>query len=250
MSMRGTFEHKRKTGPVKRAVKKTLKAIFRRVVMPIMRGTLKGKKWHVTTPLRFFGGTYEPEQTAIVEEMLMEGDIVLDLGAHVGYYTVLASVLVGDTGEVIAFEPEPENLYLLHDHIKLNKCNNVTVIEACVADCAGECSFQRGGTGSGHMIDEGGDFTVPVVSLDQLLAEGTIPLPDYMKIDVEGAEMRVLHGARQVIAEARPTIFLSVHSDQLRDECSDFLKAHDYQLRAIAIRESSEPPEILAVPVN
>lgn len=247
--MRGTFDHERKSGPAKRAIKKALKAIFRPLVMPIKRGTLKGRKWHVATRSSFLAGTYESDQTALFEQMLMEGDIVLDLGAHVGYYTVLASVLVGDTGQVIAFEPEPENLYFLHRHVKLNKCDNVTVIEACVADSSGECTFRREGTGTGH-IDEAGALTVPVLSLDELLADGAIPRPDYMKIDVEGAELRVLQGACQLIADARPTIFLSVHGEQLRDDCSQFLKARGYQLRPIVIRESSAAPEILAVPAD
>ena len=247
--MRRRCDQQHKSRSVKDVIRRMAKGLFRHVVMPIPRGTLKGKKWHVATRSSFFAGTYEPEQTALFEKMFMEGDVVLDLGAHVGYYTVLASVLVGDTGQVVVFEPEPENLYFLHRHVKLNKCDNVTVIEACVADSSGECTFCREGTGTGH-IDEAGDLTVPVVSLDELLADGTIPLPDYMKIDVEGAELRVLQGASQLIADARPTIFLSVHGEQLSADCSDFLKARSYQLRAIVTKQLSEPSEILAVPTD
>ncbi len=247
--MSGTFDHQRRSGLVRNLIKKAIKGLLRPIVMPIRNGTLKGKKWHVATRSRCFLGPYAPAQTALFEEMRMEGDVVLALGAPVGYDTVLASLLVSDTGRVIAFEPEPENLYFLRRHINLNKCDNVTVIEACVADCSGQCTFRREGSGSGH-IDDAGDLTVPLVSLDELVADATIPLPDYMKIDVEGAELRVLQGASQLIADARPTMFLSVHSEQLRDDCSDFLKARGYRLRTIVIKESSEPPEILAVPTD
>ena len=73
--------------------------------MPILRGPLAGKKWLLASRINFFLGTYEPEQTQAFQEIVRPGSVVYDVGAHYGYYTLLASVLAGPAGRVLAFEP-------------------------------------------------------------------------------------------------------------------------------------------------
>lgn len=172
-----------------------------------------------------------------------------DIGAHVGYYTVLASGLVGESGQVVCFEPVPANLYYLHSHLQMNECANVKVIEACVGERSRVCHFERRGSGSGH-ISENGDLTVQVVSLDELINEGAIPEPDCMKIDVEGAEYSVLQGAQSLLARTHPTIFLSLHSDQMRQQCFELLRARGYQLGPIKDEPLAEASEIVATAEN
>ena len=97
----------------------------------ILRGSLRGKQWLAESGgkvLRVLGGTYEPEQTRAFEELVKPGDTVLDVGAHVGYYTLLSSVLVGASGRVFAFEPNPRNYHYLDQHVYLNRCRNVTTV--------------------------------------------------------------------------------------------------------------------------
>ncbi len=228
-----------------RSPRKIFKWALRWVALPVRRGPLKGKRWHIVTRSRFFLGTYELAQTALFQKMVEEGQVVYDVGAHVGYYTVQASMLVGLNGHVVSFEPVPANLYFLRRHLRLNGCDNVTVMEACVADRSGVCRFSKLGTGSGHIAEEG-ELTTRTVSLDELIAAGSIPPADCMKIDVEGAEYSVLQGARSLIATAHPLIFLSLHGDEVRQQCFALLSEHGYQLRPIRDEPLAEASEVLA----
>ncbi len=228
-----------------RSVRKPLKWLFRGVTMRIRGGPLQGKRWHITTRSRFLLGTYEPAQTRLFQQTVKAGDVVYDIGAHVGHYTILASVLVGNTGQVIAFEPVPANLYYLRDHVQMNDCDNVMVIAACVAEASGTGKFQRMGTGSGH-ISENGQLAVRTVTLDELIQAGTIPAPDCMKIDVEGAEYLVLQGGKSLITRTHPVIFLSLHGEQVRRQCYELLTTCGYHLRPIGEEPLAKAREVLA----
>src|SRR6187551_3174202 len=187
-----------------------LKVIPNGTVVPILQGRLKGKKWIVGSHLHgCWLGSYEYEKRKIFERELKGGWVFFDIGANVGFYTLLGSVLVGESGRVVAFEPGKRNLSLLDKHLALNHARNVTVVRVAVGDRIGEVSFaeepdQLGGWfgqknfGSAHISDKG-QTRVGLVTLDALLERKEIPLPDLMKIDVEGAEMMVLTGAANLL---------------------------------------------------
>jgi len=203
------------------------------VAPTVKGGPLKGKRWLLNARREFRRGTYEPEQTRLFQEAVGPGQVAYDVGAHIGYYTLLASDLVGDKGHVVAFEPLPSNLWDLRRHLQMNGCHNVTVIDACVGEHAGSCQFKRGtGPRTGYIAPNGA-LTVQMVRLDELLNEGTIPAPDCIKVDVDGTELAVLQGAQSLIARKHPTIFLSVHSDEARRQCGDLLEAQGYRLHTI-----------------
>ncbi len=125
-------------------------------VLPIFSGPLKGDRWLLATRSSFFFGTYEPAQTALFCKVVKPGDVVYDVGAHFGYYTLLASKLVGTEGRVLAFEPSPPNLARLYRHIELNRCSNVQVLELAVSDREGIAHFEtRIGSGLGHLAPDG-----------------------------------------------------------------------------------------------
>lgn len=86
-------------------------------------------------------GVYEPKTTSLFKKVIREGDIVVDVGAHIGYYTLLASRLVGDTGKVYAFEPEPRNYDLLLKNLELNNVKNVVAIKKAVSNKKGTLKF-------------------------------------------------------------------------------------------------------------
>jgi SAM-dependent methyltransferase len=124
--------------------------------LPILRGRLRGKRWLVASRINFFLGTYEPEQTRSFQDLVRPGDIVYDIGAHYGYYTLLASELVGASGKVFAVEPCPRNLAFLRRHIALNGCSNVQVLELAIADQEGKERFEdRTGSGLAHLAADG-----------------------------------------------------------------------------------------------
>lgn len=202
---------------------------------PILRGPLFGKRWLLNTRSNFFFGTYEPEQTRAFVEVIKPGDVIYDVGAHVGYYTVLGAVRTGAGGRVVAFEPAPRNLAKLQAHVAMNRLANVTIREVAVSDRQGTARFDSSaGSGVGH-LSETGAIQVPTTTLDALAAE--LPPPRVLKIDVEGAELAALNGGQQLIRSARPVIFLSTHGQALKDQCMDFLRRFGYKFRPVGNRD-------------
>ncbi|HYP39565.1 MAG TPA: FkbM family methyltransferase [Chloroflexia bacterium] len=142
-------------------------------------------------------GRWEPLETGIVESELKEGDVVLDIGANIGYYTILAARRVGPSGRVFAFEPDPRNFSLLQKNLRTNGCTNVHVARKAVSDFTGTIRLYLDKLNKGdHAIyDVGGRQSIEVgaVRLDDYFSNygGKI---DLIKIDVQGAEGKVLRG--------------------------------------------------------
>ena len=224
-----------------------LRLIPPRMIVRVLRGRLRGMKWIAASGLHsYWLGTYESHHTTLFEKTIKEGKIVFDIGAHVGFYTLLASLLVGPRGLVYAFEPLPGNLIYLKEHLRLNGIGNVVVVEAAVADSCGSAAFQEGGNRFMGRLCQRGDLRVKIISLDELVAQRELPVPDYLKIDVEGAEFLVLKGAEATIGEHHPTIFLSLHGSDRREQCGNFLGGFNYHLEPTDGRQLNEAAEILA----
>jgi len=217
--------------------------ILPRYAYPVIRGPLRGKKFILgTLGGKGGGGTVyfnmlEPEQTAAFAKSLKPSYTFFDVGANVGYYTVLGSKLVGDKGKVIAFEPLVRNISYLYRHIVLNKLKNVILIPSACADEISLATFSAGpNTAMGHISENNGNndkteeklTVVPVLTLDAV-AEKLNCKPNVLKIDVEGAEVAVLHGAQNILRQAKPKIFLSVHSDVLKSQCLEYLYGFNYK---------------------
>lgn len=220
--------------------------------LPIVAGRLRGRWWLPASRgkvLRILGGTYEPEQTRLFEAHVGPGATVLDVGAHVGYYTLLSAVLAGPTGRVVAFEPSPENAAFLLRHVRINRLENVRVEQAAVSDRAGTARFGSGsGSGTGHLA-EAGELTVRTVTVDEVCAEHGLS-PDAIKIDVEGAEASVLRGARETLAGARPVVFLSTHGPEAHRDSLDLLRGLGYRLSPILGGDLVTTAEVLALPAR
>ncbi len=230
-------------------VRLPLRLIPRTATMPILRGRGRGTRWITGSSTHgAWWGSYERDMRRLIEASVTPGSVVFDIGAHVGLYTLLASRLVGPGGTVVAFEPLPRNLRYLREHLRINRIGNVRVIDAAVSDRAGTSLFDQGHDSfSGHMSPDG-SLRVRTVGIDALIARGDVPIPDYIKIDVEGAERLVIDGARSTLATARPTLFLSVHGPDLRRQCGEVLRALGYALQAVGARRLETADQLLAAP--
>jgi FkbM family methyltransferase len=199
----------------------------------ILRGPLRGKKWiKGAGPNAYWMGTYEVDRLRALANAISQGSTVYDVGANVGIYSLLASLRVGASGKVYAFEPLARNLGYLRKHIALNQLRNCTVIEKAVCHEEGIRHFSAASLeASMARLSADGEIVVASTSLDRCIYgnEGFRP-PDVVKIDVEGAELEVLQGAARVIAEFHPTIFLEIHGPQLQADCLSFLKARNYEV--------------------
>jgi FkbM family methyltransferase len=195
--------------------------------LPILRGPLAGKRWLLASRLNFFLGTYEPEQTQAFQKAIQPGNVIYDIGAHYGYYSVLASVLTGPSGQVFAFEPVPANIARLQTHLRLNHCSNVSVEKCAISDQPGTAGFDnRGGSGTGHLAEDGA-LEVRTNSLDALGVR--LPAPQVIKIDVEGSELLALKGGEHTIRSSLPTIFLSTHGEFIKQKCFNLLDSWGYE---------------------
>lgn len=216
--------------------------------VPVVRGALRGRWWLPAgggKVWRVLGGTYEPEQTLLFEQRVKPGDVVLDLGAHIGYYTLLAAGLAGPSGRVFAFEPHPRNAWYLRQHVRMNRCGNVEVVEQAAYDRTGTERFDPGsGTGTGR-VSRRGPISIRAVRLDDFVAERDV-VPTVVKIDVEGGERAVLDGGAEVLRQCRPVIFLSTHGDDRLASCRRALSTLGY--RTMPICNGREPGDLVCLP--
>jgi FkbM family methyltransferase len=224
-----------------------LRLVPRQAVVPILQGPLRGKKWIVGSGNHgYWLGSYELEKRALFVKMVTPGGVVYDLGANVGYYTLLCSMLAGPRGRVVAFEPLPRNLDFLKRHLALNRVENAVVIEAAVAERGGTVRFEEAASTSKGRIGADGALEVRSVALDELIARERLPQPDLLKIDIEGGEFLALQGARKLLAERHPVIFLSTHSGQVHKDCLAFLESLGYRIVPIDRRPLERSRDVLA----
>jgi FkbM family methyltransferase len=158
---------------------------------------------------------------------------VLDIGANVGFFTLLASRLVGDAGHVFAFEPLPRNLYYLERHVRLNELTNVHIEAVAIAARSGNASFRTAPHASMGGLRDDGNLQVVTASLDNLVAEDRIPTPDFIKMDIEGAESEALRGASKLLSGSPLTVVLSTHGYEQHELCSAFLKNVGFSLKLL-----------------
>jgi FkbM family methyltransferase len=161
-------------------------------------------------------GTHEEPVQRLLVERLRPGDVVYDIGAHAGFFSLLASRLVSHEGRVVAFEPNPQNATRLRANLAANDATNVDVYEAAVSDACGDAAFVAPGSPlQGRLAHAGEDAAIRVetTTIDALVAAGA-PAPRLMKIDVEGAEGAAMRGARVTIAAHRPELVIEVHSTE------------------------------------
>jgi FkbM family methyltransferase len=162
-------------------------------------------------------GVWEPDLTAWLRDRLSPGATVVDVGANVGYYTTLAANAVGPDGTVVAIECLPSTAKILRDNIALNQLDNVAVHALAVGEEAGAAPVYSGGvdnTGAastnGHGVAEA---TVPVQTLDEILRAHPAERISFIKIDVEGDELKVLRGARRTLQALQPGAAVLVEVD-------------------------------------
>ena len=211
-----------------------LKLLPKKALIPILSGISRGKKWIVgSADHGAWLGTYESMKQDAFVRFVHKDMIVYDIGAHVGVYTLLSSILVGDDGRVIAFEPLPDNLAYLHKHIEVNDLSNVHVIEAAISDMIGFSKFAMGSSSTSGRLDATGELTVKTFTLDDVVLRKKLPLPEVIKIDIEGAEARALRGAINVLSKASPVIFLATHGDAICEECRIFLTSLGYSMTSL-----------------
>jgi FkbM family methyltransferase len=203
-----------------------------------------------------WAGCYEVQFVALLKCALGPGMVFVDVGAHIGYFTTLAACLVGRDGAVYSFEPDPECALCL-----IGNTHNdpwVIVYDKAVGDRSGEVTLfgssrpEESGWGTIFATAEARpQVQVPITTLDEIICGSAIKRVDFIKLDVEGAECRVLEGGKQTIATYRPLVFAEVNEVCLaRDgksfrDLSSFFTERTYDIWSL---EEKRPESILAIP--
>lgn len=194
--------------------------------------------------------------TVFMIDYLQPGDSFVDIGANLGYFSVYAGLCVGDSGVVQAIEPDADNAALLARNAELNRLSNIRLHRTAISDYIGDATLYQGSYNAGsHSILEKDDLSagpsVPVTTLDELLAGAETPR--LIKIDVQGAELSVLRGMRQLLATAKrkPGIIMEFSPLDLQrnGEMEDFfafVADNSYSLRAFIDneRKKNRPPQL------
>lgn len=209
--------------------------------------------WQMQASYAF--GTYEPEVVQAAQRVVDPGCVAVDIGANIGYFTLLLAKLVGPEGRVIAFEPLPENFHVLQENVALNAYRNVTLEPRAVMEKPGTVRLYRERehllTGTASTVHgQGSGLEVPATSLDVYL-RATGKRADFVKIDVEGAEGAVLTGMRRVLAEDRPIVLVELHDDPSEDHPAlATLRTSGYHIQYLDRSSKLPLAHVLAEPAN
>lgn len=230
-----------------RLLRLPLKLIPSQTVMPILQGRMRGKRWITGAgPHGCWLGSYEFKKRRLIEKIVTEGTVFYDIGANAGFFSLLASVLVGPSGRVIAFEPLPRNVSYIEAILRLNQTTNTTVVAAAVAEQSGVASFTEGDLHSlGHLTPTG-EIQVKMVTLDDLISTGEIPPPNFMKVDVEGAEALVFAGGKTMLAAYHPALFIDTHGRDVHRQSLQLLESLGYQFQFIDDKSREESSQVFA----
>lgn len=185
-------------------------------------------------------GDYEPEVQNAISSAVRPGWTIFDVGSYIGTFSLGTASLVGESGQVVAFDGDPENVARVREHAAANHMGGfLQVVHAAVWSSGGgrTIAFRRGKTmrsqggvevdGNRPILGTGDLITVPAISLDEFVASGS-RTPELIKIDVEGGEMEVLRGGARLFATKRPLIIAEIHTTQARDEIRLWMASHAY----------------------
>ena len=171
----------------------------------------------------FLDGCYEPATAEVIEQLCRRGMTVFDIGANVGCHTLRMAKLVGDRGQVVAFEPMSWAASKLRRNLELNKFGNVVLERMALTDRPSgrqvaqfRTSWQQGG--NKRNVGSIGDDLVMFTTVDQYMAERHIPGLDLAKIDVDGYELKVVTGAAETLRRHQPVLILELCAYTLREQ--------------------------------
>ncbi len=157
----------------------------------------------------FLDSNYEKGTSDLFKKLLKPGMVVLDVGAYIGYYTLIAAKIVGDKGKVFVFEPDPNNYELLLKNIQINSYQNVVAVNKAVSNQAGKgelflSSENRGDHRIYNSLDSRPAIEIELISLDEFFKNQEHPI-DLIKMDIQGAEMAALLGMNKIL-ERNPNL--------------------------------------------
>jgi len=232
----------RRWPPAGRTLDRLKRSIQRHLWVQVQTGLSQGMWMHLRLPSEgaYWRGTHEPDVQHAISVAVRPGAVVYDVGAHLGSIALGTARLVGDSGCVVAFDGDPENVSRLKESSSRNGlANHLQVLHAAVWSHTRDDGilFRRGSmvksqggveyNGNRPVLGSGEAIRVPAVTLDDFVRAGGPP-PQLLKIDVEGGEYQVLLGGANLFASQRPLIIAEVHHQQAAEQISAWLGENHY----------------------
>ena len=188
-------------------------------------------------------GRYAPTEGTLVRASLPPGGTFVDVGANIGYFALVGAALVGESGRVVALEPDPRMAAELRQNLALNGLGRVAVLEVAAADAEGEATLkgyaEEGGNWGVSTLSPAASplgrpaFSVRCAPLDRVLDEAGVGAVDLVKVDVEGAEARVLRGMRDGLRTGRyRRVLVELHPWEFDDFAAELQAMDDEMVRA------------------
>ena len=212
-------------------IKKLFYKIFSGVSLPIFNNQLKGLRLKISPllpPLHLFR-EIERENHYAYDTFIKPGNIIFDIGANVGLHTYYFATKFRDT-YVCSFEPLKANAEYIEGIISLNKLGNIKVIKKAVGAETGLVFFDTyKNNHQGKIAKAPSDLRVEIITLDDFIKHENIK-PDFIKIDVEGAESEVLAGFVNLVNEVKPVIIIELHTNDQSKQVAEFFRRLDYKI--------------------
>ena len=186
-------------------------------------------------------GTYETELQQTIIECVHPGMTAYDVGANIGYISLLLSKTVGAAGHVYSFEAFPENVDRLRKNLWINNfTSNVEVVPKAVVDNEREVKFMVGpsggmgkvaGSAGRDNVEYDGEISISGISLDVFVYDYGKPAPDVLKMDIEGGEVLAMPGMQRLIAQSKPVVFLELHGPEAARTAWEFFIKYGYHIQ-------------------
>jgi len=216
------------------------------VQVQVAAGGLEGVtlELDLQTEKDYWLGIYEPNLQRVIKDWVKPGWVVYDVGANIGYISLLLAQAVQDSGTIYAFEALPDNFTRLQKNIRLNVLEDrIKAVHAAVIDASKPVTFMVGpSSGMGKVVGSAGrqevvyaqSLTVPGISLDEYVYEAGHPAPQAVKMDIEGGEVLALPGMRRILQEAHPLMLLELHGPESSHVAAQILGDTGYRLYNMA----------------
>jgi len=216
-------------------------------VVEIRSGVAAGYRWkrHHRYVNGYWLGHYELEIQDLLKHELKAGQTFFDVGANAGFFTLVAAKLVGLAGRCVAFDPAPDNDRSIREQVELNALSNCVSVQKAVGAKAGRATFAFSAPGSamGHLGSAANgehSLEVQVISLDE--AAKLYGRPDFIKLDVEGADIEAMQGAAELLRDAKPRWLIELHGEECQREVGRMLVEANYKIFDLA-RKPLDPAQ-------
>jgi len=207
----------------------------------IAAGVLQGSRMllDLQSEKDYWLGTYEPELQAALRNLVHPGMTLFDVGANIGYVSLMAARLCGEKGHVFAFEALPKNVERLKKNVEMNALYNcISILQAAVMDKSGEAFFLEHASGAmGKVKGSAGrdehyiaELRVPAIALDDFIYKQGNPPPQVVKMDIEGGEALALKGMTRLLRKERPVLLIELHGLEAAHKVWQELSIQDYRI--------------------